>query len=162
MNQKDARAFDYFIKYKKGNNSKIKLVLMGKNVIEIPQQADIIPLGFVSDEDKFDGIAASKLLIMPSKYESLSMSVLESLKLGRPILVNGQCEVLKGHCIKSSAGLYYENYYEFKECLDIYAIDEMLLLSMRRNAIMYIDKLYKWETIISTFTELLQSIRGPL
>ena len=56
--------FDYFAEYKKRNpDSKTKLVLMGKEVIEVPKRDDIMSLGFVSEEDKFSGIAASRFLV---------------------------------------------------------------------------------------------------
>ena len=45
---------------------------------------------------------------MPSYFESLSMVALEAWALGRPVLANGRCDVLKGQCIRSDAGLYYE------------------------------------------------------
>ena len=54
-------------------------------------------------------MAAAELLIMPSYFESLSMVALEAWALGRPVLANGRCDVLKGQCIRSNAGLYYEN-----------------------------------------------------
>ena len=54
-------------------------------------------------------MAAADLLIMPSYFESLSMVALEAWALGRPVLANGKCDVLKGQCVRSNAGLYYEN-----------------------------------------------------
>ena len=66
-------------------------------------------LGFLDDADKFDAMAAADLLIMPSYFESLSMVALEAWALGTPVLANGQCDVLKGQCIRSNAGLYYDN-----------------------------------------------------
>jgi glycosyltransferase involved in cell wall biosynthesis len=55
--------------------------------------------------------------MMPSRFESLSMVALEAWALGRPVLANGACDVLKGQCIRSNAGLYYESYQEFAETL---------------------------------------------
>ena len=60
------RMFEYFMEYKKRNKNSLKLVLMGKAVIDIPQHPDIINLGFVSDEDKFNGIKGAKALLLPS------------------------------------------------------------------------------------------------
>ena len=45
------------------------------------------------------------------------MVALEAWALGRPVLANGRCDVLKGQCIRSNAGLYYESYEEFAETL---------------------------------------------
>ena len=55
--------FRYFLEYKKRRpDSGLKLVLMGKQVCDIPEYKDIISLGFVSEEDKFSGIAGAKCL----------------------------------------------------------------------------------------------------
>ena len=37
--------------------------------------------------------------------------------LGQPVLANGQCDVLRGQCRRSNAGLYFDDYYEFREAL---------------------------------------------
>ena len=68
-----------------------------------------------------DAIAASDVLIMPSPYESLSIVVLEAFALGKPVLVNGHCDVLRGQVLRSGGGLYYENAAEFIDGL--YVLD---------------------------------------
>ena len=37
--------------------------------------------------------------------------------MGRPVLANGACDVLRGQCIRSNAGLYYDSFEEFAEAL---------------------------------------------
>ena len=86
-------------------------------MIETPVHPDIFPLGFVSEQDKFNCIMASELLLMPSPFESLSIVLFEAWYCNRPVLVNGNCDVLKGQCIRSNGGLWYINYEEFKQCL---------------------------------------------
>ena len=100
--------FEYFLRLKKEQESDLKLVLMGKPVMKIPKDPDIIPLGFVSEEMKFAVMKEAFALLLFSHFESLSMVVLESMLMGRPVLVSGKCEVLKGHCIRSGAGLYFD------------------------------------------------------
>ena len=92
-------------------------MLIGNPIIPIPNHPKIHHLGFVSDQDKFDALAAAELLIMPSYFESLSMVALEAWALGKPVLANGRCDVLKGQCIRSNGGLYYDNFLEFVETL---------------------------------------------
>ena len=87
----------------------------------IPKHPRIRHLGFLSDEDKFDALAAADVLIMPSRFESLSMVALEAWALGKPVLANGRCDVLRGQCVRSNGGLYYENFEEFAEAL--YALE---------------------------------------
>ena len=60
---------------------------------------------------------------MPSYLESLSMVALEAWALGKPVLANGQCDVLQGQCIRSNGGLYYESFEEFVETLRAIDID---------------------------------------
>jgi len=127
--------FEYFIQFKKEIKSDVKLVLAGKTVIDIPKHPDIITLGFISDQDKYNGIKASELLILSSKYESLSMTIMEAWLCNKAVLVNGNCEVLKGQCIKSNGGLYYKNYDEFRDCLKLLLDNQKLRDNMAKMEI---------------------------
>lgn len=148
--------FEAFLKYKKHNpKDKLKLVLMGKAMIDIPKHEDIVYQGFVSEQDKFDGISGAKVLWLPSKYESLSIAVLEAMALGVPVIVNGQCDVLKGHCTRSGAGVYYENIDEAIQKLDwIIHTDE----DVSKKAKKYIEDNYQWENIIAGICEVMETI----
>lgn len=150
--------FEFFKNYKKRNPGNLKLVLMGKSVIEVPKHEDIINLGFVSDEDKFNGIAGAKLLILPSEFESLSMVVLEAFSLKVPVLVNGKCEVLKGHCIKSNGGLFYQGYLEFESCLNYMISHPEECEVMGINGKKYVDKNYRWDIIINRLEQLISYV----
>ena len=109
--------FDYFRRYAATFPRGLDLVLIGSAIMPVPNHPRIHHLGFLADQDKFDAMAAADLLIMPSYFESLSMVALEAWAIGKPVLANGRCDVLKGQCIRSSAGLYYEGYEEFAEAL---------------------------------------------
>lgn len=157
-NKSCRQLFDYFLRYKKENNNNLKLVMMGKAVMPIPQSEDIISLGFVSDEDKFNIMAGAKFLIMPSAFESLSMVVLESMRLSVPVVVNGRCEVLKGHCIRSNAGLYYRSYYEFEGCVNYMLNNTEVANAMGTNGVKYIADNYTWDKIIERFAKIVEAV----
>lgn len=153
------KLFDYFIAYKvRHPKSQLKLVLMGKKMIEIPNHPDIINLGFVSDEEKYNGIAGATALVLPSQYESLSISVLEAMSLHIPVIVNGKCEVLKGHCKKSGGGLYYMDYCEFEGILEWILEHPETWETMGSNARAYIDQYYQWDVIVDHITTFLNTL----
>ncbi len=159
------RLFDHFIAYKvRHPHSHLKLVLMGKKMIEIPAHPDIVSLGFVSDEDKYNGIKGADALVLPSEYESLSISVLEAMALRTPVIVNGDCEVLKGHCHKSDGGLYYRDYCEFEGILEWIKEHPDQWKRIGENAGGYIDRYYQWDVIVDHicrfFNSLIDSIKG--
>ena len=150
--------FQMFKKYKESNGGDLKLLLMGKPVMKIPNDRDIVSLGFVSDQDKYDGIKAASMLVLPSQYESLSIAVLEAMAIGTPVIVNGKCAVLKGHCIHSNGALWYTNYYEFEAVVNYYLQHPAERAQMIKNAKEYVDKNYQWDAIIDKLSSLIEKI----
>lgn len=151
--------FTYFREYKnRHKDSNLKLVLAGKEIIKVPKADDIISLGFVSEEDKFNAIAASEFLVLPSRFESLSIVVLEAMKLKRPVLVTAGCNVLVGHCLRSNAALYYNGYYEFEGCTDYLLSHDAECALMGENGIRYVDTNYSWKNIVDRLNGILESL----
>jgi len=135
------------------------LVLIGKEIIPIPEHPRIRHIGFVDDEDKFDALAAADLLIMPSYYESLSMVALEAWALGKPVLANGKCEVLRGQCIRSRGGLYYENQAEFVETLKAIADGRSLNSALGVNGRLFFDQNYAWPVIERKYLDMFDRLQ---
>lgn len=154
--------FDYFIRYKEETNSTITLVLIGRDSMEIPTHENIIHLGFIPEEDKYNAISASQLVVVPSRFESLSMALLEAWSCGIPALVNGTCEVLKTHCTKSNGGLWYKNYDEFKECLELLLSDKSLRTKLGKNGKEYVKKNYSWPTIERKYLRVLDRLQKKI
>lgn len=123
------------------------LVFMGKAAMKIPDRPDIRMLGFVSDEDKINGMSAATILMMPSLMESLSIVTLEAWSVGTPVMVNGDCAVLRGHCSRSNGGLYYTDYDEFEACLDLLLENRALAENLGKNGKKYIQQNYQWDVI---------------
>jgi len=146
--------FDYFIRYAAVFPRGLDLVLVGSAVMPIPDHTRVHHLGFLPDRDKFDALAAADLLIMPSYYESLSMVALEAWALGRPVLANGRCDVLKGQCIRSNAGLYYESYEEFSEALYALESNGPLHARLGENGRAFFRRHYAWPVIEQKYFEM--------
>ncbi len=153
-----AELFDFFSRYKEETGSNIKLVLVGSTVLKIPIHPDIIYLGFLSEEEKFSALNKALLLLMPSFYESLSMVTNEAWAMHKPVLANACCEVLKGQCERSRAGLYYKNYSEFKEVLMLFLGSSRLRSCMGKNGRKYFQDNYTWGTIEKKYLSLLKRL----
>ena len=152
--------FQYWKEYKRRNSNSLKLVLMGKSVIEVPKVDTIINLGFVSEEDKYNGMAGAGMLVLPSKFESLSMVVLEAMALSVPVVVNGVCDVLKGHCIKSNGGLYYDNYFEFEASVNYLLTHKDVRMQLGKNGVHYIQENYRWDVITAKLKRLIRYVKS--
>ena len=150
--------FENFLEYRKIYNNNLKLVLAGKNVMNIPKHKDIIALGFVGEEEKVNLIKQAKLLVLPSKFESLSLSTLEAMFLGIPVLLNGECEVLKEHAVLSNGGLYFENKYEFIETLNFIITHPEISKKMGENGIKYVENNYKWDVVMEKLKKAIEFI----
>jgi glycosyltransferase involved in cell wall biosynthesis len=150
--------FKFFQRYKKEETTDVKLVLVGSSKLNIPAHPDIIHLGFLSEEDKFSGLDGALMLMMPSFYESLSMVALEAWAMGKPVLANAKCEVLKGQCIRSNAGLYYENYFEFHEAFHLLLQSPQLRDAMGKNGMTFFRQHYTWDVIESKYLSILERL----
>lgn len=151
---------DYFQEYKKRNSSNLQLIFAGKVAqdIRIPARDDIKALGFVSDQDKINLEKNAVALCLPSRYESLSMVVLEAMKLRVPVIINGDCEVVRSHCIRSNGGLYYHNYFEFEGILNWMKEHPEECRLMGENGKRYVDTYYTWKAITNSLSELIEGI----
>jgi glycosyltransferase involved in cell wall biosynthesis len=154
VNKGCAELFDFFSRYLQHSARQIDLVLIGSPVIEIPKHPRIRHLGFVSEADKFDVLAAADALIMPSYYESLSMVALEAWALGRPVIANAHCDVLLGQCLRSHAGLYYVNAAEFAGALDAVLDNAALATRLGENGRSYYLRHYSWPVIEQKYLDM--------
>ena len=153
---------DYFVRYKTAHPGPLTLVLVGRVETPIPKRPDVVPVGFVSDEDKFDAIAGAELFLLPSKLESLSMAFLESLAMGTPVLCDGTCAVLRGHALRSDAALYYHNYPEFEVSLEVLLERPRLRQLLGRRGQRYVAQHYTWDRVVEKYHRLLaQVIKTP-
>lgn len=148
--------FDYFIRLKKDVQSDLKLVVIGKPMMELPEYPDIIYKGFINEQEKDSWIAGAKALIMPSEHESLSLAVLEAMYLGVPVIVNGRCRVLVGHCERSRAGLYYYDYVMFSSAVWEIIENKEYAEQMKQNGRIYVRKNYTWDSTIEKYRRLIE------
>jgi glycosyltransferase involved in cell wall biosynthesis len=135
-----------------------RLDLIGNLAMELPADASVRYRGFVSEDLKQALLRGADLVLCPSPFESLSITLLEGFACGTPVLANAVSPVLKDHCIRSNGGLYYETQDEFVEALDLLVRDADLRRSLGQNGLAYVRREYTWDTVLMKYRRLLESV----
>jgi len=152
---------EFFKRFKQDNPSDLKLVLIGSGNISIPSECreDIIDLGFVSRQDKYDAYAAATILCQPSVNESFSIVIMEAWLCETPVLVHGNCDVTKDFCVKSNGGLYFTDFFEFKESV-LFLLDRPLIRKrMGQFGRHFVLNHFSWDTIVNNYKKELLTIK---
>ena len=151
---------DYFLSYKKKYvGSRLKLVLVGGIFGKTVEHPDIIYTGFVDDAEKVAIQLNAKVIVNPSRYESLSLILLETMSEGKAMLVNGRCNVLREHCEKSNyAALHYMNRRDFMRKFHNLESSETLRQQMGEKGRHYVQENYNWEMIIGRMKNVIQML----
>lgn len=149
---------EYFTRYKAAHPGSLTLVLVGRVELPVPQRSDVISVGFIPDEDKFNAMAGAELFLLPSRLESLSIAFLESLAIGTPVLCEGASPVLRGHCLRSNAALYYHSYPEFEASLELLLENNRLRQLLGRRGKKYVENNYSWSQVIAKYRRLLTQV----
>ena len=153
------KLIDFFLRYPRARHPEgVKLLLLGRSVMDVPVHPDIIAPGFVSDYVKDQALAASCVSVAPSTTESLCMAALESWYLGCPVLANGDCDVLVGHCLRANGGLWYENEEEFDCALDRFLTNESMARTLGRQGQEYVQSRYRWSAIEKVWRDVLDPV----
>ena len=149
---------EYFTSYKE-QGGEAQLALMGVKLMQLPEVPWVRFAGLLSERERLQALEAATIVVVPSPYESLSLLALEAMAVGTPVLCNARAEVLVEHCLKSNAGLFYQDRDEFVECAKLLLADERLRDRMGRNGKEYIKRNYRWDVIMSKYDRLIGSLR---
>lgn len=151
----------FYSEYKKRNNNNLKLVLIGGGTMEFPEEfvksGDIIDLGFVDIQDKYDANAAALLLCQPSKNESFSLVIMESWLGNRPVLVHEDCEVTKHFVVDSNGGFYFKTYFEFEGQVNFIMNNPETASEMGKNGCEYVKSHFDWDVVIQKYMAFLKT-----
>ncbi len=150
--------FSHFLRYRHDHGAELQLVLLGRPGMEIPDDPGILPLGFVSEQDKCDALEAADIFVLPSRFESLSIASLEAWRMGTPVLANGRSEVLKAHCRRSNGGLCYSDYEEFAFELQLLIDRPRLRRALGAAGQRYVVEQYRWGRIEGAYLRILGEV----
>ncbi len=144
-------------RYRRAHPAGAELVLIGNLALPFDPQPGVRHLGFLPEEDKAAAMAGACALVCPSPYESLSIVLLEGFALGTPGLVNARSPVLQEHCLRSNAGLFYQDADEYAFAMDLLARDAALREALGRNARRYVDAGYRWPAVLDRWHALVDA-----
>jgi glycosyltransferase involved in cell wall biosynthesis len=105
-------------RYAERRPGRFTFAFMGEGPLPIPAEPWARDLGFLSESGKRDVLAGAAALLLPSRYESLSLAALEAWAQGTPVLANARCGVLVGQLGRSGGGRAVDGYEEFERALD--------------------------------------------
>jgi glycosyltransferase involved in cell wall biosynthesis len=144
-----------FVRFKAEHDVPVQLVMAGPLNMPIPSHPAVKALGYVDEAVREALLATASFLVMPSRFESLSLVLLEAWNHGVPALVNGHCSVLKGQALRADGALYYHNYDEFSRALEYLLEHRDVAAELGRQGQDYVNREYRWPHVIAKIEELL-------
>lgn len=145
-------------RFRRESGRPFRLQLMGEVAMEVPEEPWIETLGFVSSEDKRRHLAEATVLLAPSALESFGIVLLEANAAGTPALANGRAAAYVEHCKLGGGGLWYEDYDQFHDALDLLLSDDRLRHSLARQGARYVRDRFAWDVIARRYEEFLRRV----
>ena len=142
----------------------LKLVLIGSGGVRIPERLahDILDLGFLPAQDKYDAYAAALALCQPSLLESFSIVLMEAWLCGTPVLVHARCAVTREHCLASNGGLWFDDYFEFAEAVDLLQNEPELRRRLADSGRAYVLASFTWDRVGQNYLDMLGRLGARL
>ncbi len=154
-----ADLLQHFIRFKAEHGGPVQLVMAGPASMPLPSHPDIRYLGFVDEPTRDALLEQAVLLAMPSRYESLSLVLLEAWNHALPAVVNGHCAVLKGQARRANGALYYRNFDEFARCVAVLLDRRDVASQLGQQGLAYVEREYRWPTVVAKVNALLAQVR---
>ena len=136
------------------------LFLIGNLAMSLPSLPRLRHLGFVPEEIKRAAMAGAEALICPSPYESLSITLLEAMSLGTPVLASSRSDVLVDHCLKSQGGLAYGTADEFTESVRFFVLNERLRRALGASGKRYALTQFSWDSVLDRLVKQIDAAAG--
>lgn len=156
---------EYFGRYRRSRPERaVKLVLIGSGDLRIPahQLPHVLDLGYVPRQDKYDAYAAAVALCQPSLLESFSIVMMEAWLAGTATLAHADCAVTRDHCLASNGGLFFGDFYEFAEALDLLLDDAGLRRRLGAGGRAYVLERFSWERVTGNYLDVLARLGARL
>jgi glycosyltransferase involved in cell wall biosynthesis len=127
------------------------LVLAGTVRMELAERDDIVALGRIPDAEKYAALAAADVLVLPSRFESLGIVLLEAWQVGTPVIVRADNPVTAGQVARSGGGLTYGDAAGFGDALER-AMDARTEFGAAGRA--WVERECAWDTFDARLAQL--------
>ena len=148
----------HFIRFKSEHEGAVQLVMAGPVNMPIPEHPAVKRLGFVDESVRDALLSSASMLVVPSRFESLSLVLLEGWNHGVTALVNGHCSVLKGQALRADGALYYHNYDEFARALEYLLSHPHVAQALGHQGLDYVNREYRWPHVVAEIERLLNRV----
>ncbi len=148
----------YFRRFWEQHAGAASLVLLGKAEMPLPRMPGLVYGGFVSEQAKFEAIAGATAVVIPSRYESLSMTALEAWAMGRPVVTTAQGRVVSGMSRRGNCGLYYRTMDEFVEILKLLLDEPVLSAALGRQGRRFVAETYAWDEVVDKYQAMVDHV----
>lgn len=131
------------------------LVLAGAGD-ERPRGTRVICVGRIDEQAKWDALSGALAVVVPSRYESLSLLTLEAFAAGTPVLGNAASEVVVGQLQRSGGGLPFDldDDASFREAVRRVGAERDVMSKAGKK---FAAKA-RWDTVVRAYLEELETI----
>lgn len=148
----------YFSAYKKRRPGPLRLVLVGQVVDPPEAHPEVVVTGLVDDALKWGLLRGAAAVVSPSPWESFSISVVEGMTAGVPVVVNAGCAATREHCERSGGGLWFGGFGAFEAVVDRLLADPALAGELGRRGRRYAEANYTWSAVVDRYAAFLERI----
>lgn len=147
---------EHHARYRARDPRGLDLVMLGRPVMELPSHPWLHLTGYVDDDAKWDALDGAACLVAPSRYESLSIAMLEAWSSGVPTIANAEAPVLVGQSRRSGGGLWYRDADEYACCVALLAARPPIAAALGGQGRRYVRSKLSWDRVRSLWIEALR------
>ncbi len=152
---------DYFRHWAGRRGGAERLLLLGGGSLPVPaEEKRFLRLGVMDEQGKMDACAAAAALCQPSVNESFSRVIMEAWLNEVPVVVHAGCDVTREHCRRSGGGLYFKDYFEFAEIMDLLFGDEGTGRKLGAAGRRYVLATCHWDAVCRRLAGAVEDLTG--
>jgi glycosyltransferase involved in cell wall biosynthesis len=123
-------------------------------------EKNVVFTGPLFEFEKLSAYVDADVLVLPSRYETFPVTILEAMNCGTPVLLSNRCGI-SNLIQKNNAGLIFDfDKEQLKECIRKILIDNSLKSSITNKGKSFVEENYDWGAIISLLESLYLEILG--